>query len=137
MHDPIAHKLGIVQRGYHRKNALLLREPEVRLEADEVIDAALAVVAPQLHHGKGLVPRPRVLEPARLERPVAQSVASAARHDLNRHAALKNVLVLKAVHRSFLRGRQCLPEGKVLLLGHWAVYIICRTPVVARGKPRA
>ena len=57
VHHAVAHKLRIMQRGDHRKHALLLGKAQMRLEADKVIDAALRVVAPQLDDGIGLFPR--------------------------------------------------------------------------------
>ena len=125
-----------MQRGDHRKHALLLGKAQVRLEADKVIDAALRVVAPQLDDGIGLFPRLRVSQTARLEGAVAERIVSAARHDLDGHAALEDVFILKAVYARFLRGRERLPEGIVLLLRHRAVDVVRRPLVVARGEKR-
>ena len=125
-----------MQRGDHRKHALLLGKAQMRLEADKVINAALRVVAPELDDGVGLLPRLRVAQAARLERTVAERVVPPARHDLDGHTALEDVLILKAVHRRFLGGGERLPESVVLLLRHGAVDVVRRTLVVARGEKR-
>ena len=108
----------------------------MRLESDQIINAALRIVAPQLNDGVRLLPRLRVAQAARLERAVAERIVPAARHDLNGHAALENVLILKAVHFRFLRRGQRLPEGFILLLAHRAVDVVRRALIVARGKKR-
>ena len=58
-----------------------------------------------------------------------------AGHDLHGHTALKYHLVLKAVDRGLLGRGQLLPEGVVLLLGHGAVDIVRRSPVIPGAEP--
>ena len=103
----------------------------MRLEADEVVDAALGIVAPELHDGIRLVPGLGVLESAGLEGTVAERIVSAPRHDLNGHTALKNVLILKAVDGSLLRRGERVPEGVVLLRREGAVDVVRRALIVA------
>ena len=135
MHHAVTDKFRIVQRGDHRKDALLLREFQVRLEADDVIDAALRVVAPELHHGIRLLPGLRVLQADGLQRPVAQRVKAAPRHDFNRHAALEDLRILEAVHLRLFGGGQRLDERGILVALHRAVDIICFATVIAGGEP--
>jgi len=135
VHDAVAHELRVVQRRDHRKNALLLREFEVCLKAHDIIDGARRVVLSQLHDSVRFLPRPGVLQPDRLQGPVAQRVKAAARHDLHGHATLEHLAVLEAVHLGGLGRRKRLHKGGVFLLVHRAVYIICISAVVAGGKP--
>ena len=106
------------------------------LEADDVIDRACRIVLSQLDDGIGLAACLRVLQADGLQRAVTQRIHAAAGHDLHGHAALKNMLVLKAVNRRFLRGFQRFDKGDVLVLLHCAVNIIRISPVIARSKPR-
>ena len=103
MHHAVADELRIVQRGDHGKHPLLLREFQVRLEADDVIDRACRIVLSQLDDGIGLAACLRVLQADGLQRAVAQRIHAAAGHDLHGHAAFKDMLVLKAVDRCLLR----------------------------------
>ena len=131
MHDTVAHELRVRECGDHGKDALLLRKTQMRLEADEVVDAALGIVAPELHDGIRLVPGLGVLESAGLEGSKAERIVSAPRHDLNGHTALKNVLILKAVDGSLLRRGERVPEGVVLLRREGAVDVVRRALIVA------
>ena len=108
----------------------------MRLKADKVIDGPQRVVLSQLHNRIRFFSRLRVLETHRLHRTVAERIFAPARHNLDRHAAFKDVLVLKAVNRRFLRGFQRFDKGDVLVLLHCAVNIIRVSPVIARSKPR-
>ena len=108
----------------------------MRLEADDVIDSAVGIVAPKLDDGIVFSPGARVYKPDGLQRAVAQGIHPAARHDLDRHAALEHSAVVKAVYLRFLRVGQLLDKGKVLVLIHRAVYIVCRSLVIARGEER-
>ena len=108
-----------MEGGDHGEHPPLLREFQVGLEAHQVVDRAVGVVPPQLHHGIGLPPRPGVLQPPGLQGAVAQRVVAPAGHDLHGHAALEHHLVLKAVDRGLLRRGQLLPEGVVLRLRPW------------------
>ena len=50
MHYTEAHELGVFESRYHREYALLLAEFEICLEADEVEQRSLAILAPELYH---------------------------------------------------------------------------------------
>ena len=136
MHDAVTHELRVLKRWYHGEHALLLAPCQVRLEADDVIDSAVGIVAPELNDGIVLSPRARVDKPDGLQWPVAQGVHPAARHDLDRHAALEHAAVIKAVYLRFFSMGQLLDEGEVFVLIHRAVHIVCRPLVVARGEER-
>ena len=133
VHDAVADELRIPQRRDHGKDALLLAKRQVRLEADNVIQRAPGVVAPELHDGIVVAPGARVAQADRLERAVAQRVLPAAGHDLDRHAALKDVPVLEAVNLRLLGVDQLLPEGQILLPVHGAVDVV-RRPLVVPGR---
>ena len=136
MHHAVADEFRVVQRGDHGKHALLLREFQVGLEADDIIDGACGIIPAQLHDGIRLMPRLRVLEAHGLQRAVAQGIDAAPGHDLDGHTALEYVLVLKAVHRRLLRRVERVDKGKVFILIHCAVDIICIAPVVPGREPR-
>ena len=125
-----------MQRGNHRKHALLLRKLEARLKADQIIDRAQRIVLSELHNGVRLFARLRVFEADGLHRAVAERILAPARHDLNGHAALEDVLVLKAMHGRFLGSLQCFHKGDILVFFHRAVDIIRISAVIPRGEPR-
>ena len=135
MHDAIADKFRVMQSRDHGKNALLLREFQMGLEADDVIDGACGVVLAQLYNGIRLAARFRVFQADGLQWAVAQRVDAAAGHDLDRHAAFEHVLILKAVNRRFLCRFERIDKGEVLVLIHRAVDIIRFSTVVSGCKP--
>ena len=102
------------------------------LKADHVIYRAVGIVPPQLDDRVIFMSCARVDKSDRLQRPVAQSVHPAARHDLDRHAALKDPAVVKAVHLGLLSADKLGHEGEILLLRHRAVYIIRCALIIAR-----
>ena len=51
VHDAVAHELRVLKRWDHGEHALLLAPCQVRLEADDVIDSAVGIVAPKLDDG--------------------------------------------------------------------------------------
>ena len=106
------------------------------LKADHVVDRAVGVVAPQLHHGVILLPGARIPEAHGLERPVAQRVHAPAGHDLDGHAALEDRAVVKAVHRRFLRAYQRVDKGEILVPVHRAVYIIRSISIPLEGSSK-
>ena len=136
MHNAVADELRLPQRGNHGKDPLLLRKFQVRLEAHDVIDIARRIVLPKLDDGIRLLSRARVGQTDGLERTVAERIDPAPRHDLDRHAALEHILILKAVHLRLLRRGKLPHKVEVLLLRHTAVDVVRATAVVARGEPR-
>ena len=71
------------------EHALLLGNPEPRLEADQVPHLARPVLPPELHHRVRLAAGARIGQADRLHRAEAQRLAAAARHLLDRQAALE------------------------------------------------
>jgi len=108
----------------------------VSLEADDVIKRSVGVIAPQLHNGVIFAPRARIAQADRLHRAIAQSILSAASHDLDRHAAFKNAAVVKAVDGRLLSGTKLANKCFVLRFVHRAVYIIRRALIIARCEKR-
>ncbi len=135
VHDAVPQKFRVVQGGDHGKHPPLLREFQMGLEPHQVIDAALGVVPPQLHHGVRPAARPGIVQPPGFQGAVQQGVMAPAGHDLYRHTALEHLTVLKAMDLRLLGGGQFLPEGVVLLLVHGAVYIIICALVIPGAHP--
>ena len=133
MHDAVAHKLRVFERRDHGKHALLLAPFEVGLAADQIIQRALRVVAPQLEHCIGVPAGLGVGQADGLEDAKAHGVVPAAGVDLDGHAALEHQLVLKPVYGCFLGRGQRVPERVVLLLRKRAVDVVRRAFAVARG----
>ena len=135
MHDAVAQEFRVVQSGDHGKHPPLLREFQMGLEAHQVIDAALGVVPPQLHHGVGPPACPGIVQTPGFQGAVQQRVMAPAGHDLHRHTSLEHHAVLKAVDLRLLGGGQFLPEGVIFLLIHGAVYIIVRALIIPGTHP--
>ena len=104
------------------------------LKTDKIIQRARRIVAAQLYNGIRCLSGVRIAQTDRLERTVQQGIMSAASHHFHRHAALKHLLVLKAVHRCLFCLAQRLPECIVLLSVHRAVDVIRRALVIAGRK---
>ena len=135
MHDAVPQEFRVVQGGDHGEHPPLLREFQMGLEAHQVIDAALGIVPTKLHHGVGPPARPGIVQSPGFQGTVQQRVMAPTSHDLHRHTALEHHAVLKAVDLRLLGMGQLLPEGVVLLLIHWAVYIIIRSFIVPGAHP--
>ena len=135
MHDAVADEFRIAQRRDHGEYPLLLPKLQVGLEAHQIVDALGRVVLPQLQHRIGLHPGFRVRQAHGLHGAVAQGIQASAGHDLHRHTALENPLVLKAMDLRLLSGDQLFHKGLVLLLIHGAVHIVRCSPVVAGLPP--
>ena len=135
MHDAVAQEFRVVQSGDHGKHPPLLREFQMGLEAHQIVNGAVGVVPPELHHGVGPPPRPGIIQSSRFQGAVQQRVMATAGHDLHRHTSLEHLTVLKAVDLRLLGMGQLLPEGVVLLLIHWAVYIIVCALIVPGAHP--
>ena len=137
MHHPIADILRVFQGRDHGEHPLLLPELQMGLEPYQVVDGARGVVLAQLHYRVGLPAGPGVLEAPGLQRAVPQGILPPAGHDLHGHAALKDVLVLKAVDLRLLGFTQLPPERPVGLLVQGAVDVVRGALVVPGGKPGA
>ena len=131
MHDTVAHELGVFQRRNHGEHALLLTELEVSLAADQIVQRAVRVVAAQLQDRIRILAGFRVRQADRLQNAEAQRVKAAACVNLDGHATLEHLGILKAVYRCFLSGGQRVPEHLVLLAGERAVDVIRRALAVA------
>ena len=105
------------------------------LEAHQIVNGAVGVVPPELHHGVGPPPRPGIIQSSRFQGAVQQRVMAPAGHDLHRHTSLEHLTVLKAVDLRLLGGGQFLPEGVIFLLIHGTVYIIVRALIIPGTHP--
>ena len=91
MHYAVTHELRVFQPRYHRKDALLLAEFQVRLEAHEIVHRAVPVLLAELNNGVGALPRARVGESHGLHAAVADALETAFCQHFHRHAALKHL----------------------------------------------
>jgi len=135
MHHAIAKIFRMGQRRDHGKHPLLLRPAEMGLKSHNIINSTGTVVLPELHHRIGLLPGFGILEPHGLQRPIAQGILPPAGHDLHRHAALKDLFILKAMYRRLFGTGKLPDKALILLLVHGAVDIVRCPLVVAGGKP--
>src|SRR5262249_42342775 len=104
-------KLGPVETGDAAEDTGLLAVPELGLKAYDVEQSAKAVVLAQLHHGVRLRrARMRVGEAKRLHRSVAQRLAPALGHHLDRQAAVEIRRRLPLVERDLVAGEKCIDE---------------------------
>ena len=74
MHDAVADEFRMLEPGDHRKDAPLLREAQVGLEADQVVEGTVGVVAPELHNGVVVFPRAGIAQSDGLHRPETHGV---------------------------------------------------------------
>ena len=123
-------ELGALQPGDHAEDARLLAVPQLRLEADHVVERAERIVLAQLHDGMRPLSGARVAQADRLHRPQAQRVRAARRHDLDRQAALEiRRRFLPFVELGLLAGQQRRDERLVLLAVERAVDVVgCPRP---------
>ena len=131
MHDTVAHELGVTERRDHGEHALLFTEFQVGLAADQIVQRTVRVVAAQLQDRIRVLAGFRVRQADWLKDAEPQRVKAAACVNLDGHAALEHLGILKAVHRRFLGGGQRVPECLVLLAGERAVDVICGALAVA------
>ena len=136
-------ELGVLEPGNGAEDALLRAVLQLGLEADHVVERAELVVLAQLHDGVGLYRRiVRIGEADRLHRPVAQRLAAALGHHLDRQAAVEIGRVgLPFLEVDLLARDQRVDEGVILLFGHRAIDVVGAGAagtdlVVARLEPR-
>ena len=135
-------ELGLFQSRNGAEDAHLFAMLQLGLEADHVEQRAELVVLAKLHDGIGLHRRiVRVGEAERLHRPVAQRLAPALRHHLDRQAAVEiGRRRFPVVERDLVAREQCVDEGRVLLARQRAIDVVGAGAagaglVVARLKP--
>src|SRR5687768_3042796 len=86
---PVAKKLGVGQSRDHSENALLFRDAQPSLKADEVPHHAGAILLTELHHGPRAASRAGIVEPNGFHGTEAECLAAALRHDLDRYASFE------------------------------------------------
>ena len=118
MHAAEPGELRLFEPRDHAEDAPLLAVFELGLEADDVEQRAERVVLPELDDGVGLDLRiVGVGEAERLHRPVAQGLAAALGHHLDRQAAVEIGRALEFAKFGLLRREQRVDEGFVLRRG--------------------
>ena len=108
------------------EDAHLLAVFQLGLEADHVEERAERVVLAQLHDRIGLRRRPvRIGQAERLHRPVAQRLAPALGHHLDRQAAVEiGRRRFPVLELGLLAGEQRVDEGVVLLARQRAIDVV-------------
>src|SRR5918993_3731423 len=133
MHDTHAGEVGVLEAWDSPEYTPLLAPLQARLEADEVVEASLGVVLPQLHDCVGNLAGSGVREADRLHGPEAEGVFSAPGYGLDRETALEVQVLLEILYGAEFGGSQVLYESVVLLFGHRAVQVGSLTLAVAGG----
>ncbi len=119
---PQTRELGVLQTRDHAEDVGLGAVLQLGLEADHVEQGAQRIVLTQLHDGVGLDRRVVLVGQADgLHRAVAQGLAAALGHDLDRQAAVEIGDVLPLLEVSLGAVQQGVDEGFVLGLVHRAV----------------
>ncbi len=129
VHHAVAQKFRVFKAGNHGKDALLLAPLEPRLEADEVIHRPRCVVRAELHDGVGLAPGSGIDEADGLHRAERHHHFPARGHDLDGHAAFKDLRAVKPVHIGLFGGQQRVIKRLVFLAVHRAVEVIVAAAV--------
>ena len=132
VHDAHAGEVGAFEARDSPEYAPLLAPLQARLEADDVVEAALGVVLPELHDGVGDLTGSRVGEADGLHGPEAEGIFSPAGDGLDGETALEIEILLEVFYGAQLGGSQVLDEGVVLLFGHRAVQV-CRLALAIAG----
>ena len=119
-----AQELGLAQAGDHPEDPLLLGVRQPRLEADQVVGGAVAVLGAQLHHRVRAPAGAGIAQADRLHRPERQHVAPAIGHHLDGQAALEVLGLLEGVGQHLAPAAHRLDEGGVFVGGHRAVQVV-------------
>ena len=135
MHHPVAHDLGICQRGDRLDDFFLIAPFCARLKADHIQQAAFFVLAAQLHHSKRRFAGVRIAQADGLHRAEEQRLIAALGHRLDRHAPLKKDLLFKILRRDPLCAHERVVKHAVFLGGQRAVQIICALALVIARLP--
>ena len=132
----------ILQAGNAAEDAHLLAVLQLGLEADHIEQGAELIVLAQLHDRVGLhIGLPRVGQPERLHRPVAQRFAPALGHHFDRQAAVEiGGRGFPIVERGLVAGEQRVDEGVILRARERTIDVVGARAagaglVVARLKP--
>src|SRR5215218_3812131 len=133
VHDAHAGEVGVLEAWDGPEYAPLLAPLQARLEADDVVEATLGVVLPQLHDGVGDLAGSGIREADGLHGPEAEGVLSAPGDGLDRETALEVQILLEVLYGAEFGGSQVLYKGIVLLFGHRAVQVCSLTLAVAGG----
>ena len=112
-----AQELRLAEAGNHPEHPLLLRDPEPGLEADQVPHLPRAVLAPELHHRVRLAAGARIGQAHRLHRPEPERLPAAARHLLDRQAALEVGHLVEVVPLVLVGGDERVEEALVARRG--------------------
>ena len=134
VHHTVTQKFRVFKAGDHGKHALLLAPLEPRLEADEVIHRPRFVFRAQLHSGVGFAPGSGIDEPDGLHRAEGHHHFPARGHDLDGHAAFKDLRAVEPVHLGLFGGQQRVIKRLVFLTVHRAVEVIVAAAVASLAE---
>ncbi len=119
------------QSGYQTKNALLLRKSQTCLKTYQIIQAPRPVVLTQLHAGIRGMSAARIDQADRFKRAEAYGVPPSGGHDLQRHAAFKDLFFIEVVHIGGASRNQCLVKTFILCFVHRAIEIVRAAAIIA------
>ena len=120
------------ERRDHLEDPLLLGVREPRLEADQVVRGAVAVLGPQLHDRVRALPGARIAQADRPHRPErAASSGAALGHHLDRQAALEVARLLEVVRRDLAARATAATNASYSRLVERAVDVVADAGVAA------
>ena len=115
------------------EHPFLLAPLQARLEADQAVERALAVLLAQLHHRVRPPAGARVDQAHGPQRTEGERLRTAVGDLLDRLAAVEEGAAVEVVHLGALGGDQRGPEGLVLLGVEGGVQVVGLALLVARG----
>ena len=125
------HRVGQTRKA--PEDASLLADPQLRLEADQVVQRPRLVFLAQLQHSERWLRAARIAQPDRLHGAEGQGIGAALRHHLDRETRLEVDRLLEAVQRHLVRLHELVHERVVLPPIERDVQIVAVSGLVARG----
>ena len=135
MHHAVPDELRIFQRGNHGEHPFLLAPSQMCLESHHVIQCAVGIVLPQLHHGISLFPGFGIDQAHGFHGAVPQGILAPAGHHFHGHAAFKHAGIVKSVNFCLPGTDQFMDKCGVLFLRHGAVDIVRRALIIPGPEP--
>ena len=136
VHHAEAREFGRLKAGNHAEHALLLREGEVGLKADEVVARPMRVLGAQLQRGPRAAAGARVGKPNRLERAEARRICALARYLLDGLAGLEQIARLEVTADHTVGGDELGGEALVLVARKRRVEVVAKPRILVTALPK-